>query len=264
MVRRDGPARIGEAVLAPERMRNGDWSAIDDRMWTVGQASKGGHPPQQNIPRRPSTLADVKRDTRPESRHPLDRDAPDRNPIPKMVTLYHDGSLIAELEDVIQSGSKDKRIDTLRRITDLFVTDADRFSVQQIRVFDDVLGHLIKRIEGKALAELSQRLGPIYNPPTEVVKRLARDDNVAVAEPILTQSCGLSDVDLIEIARTKTQSHLQAISARPQISANVTDILLIRGDSPVFHKLAGNFGANFSENGFAALVKRSKASRANP
>ena len=31
-------------------------------------------------------------------------------------------SLIVELEDAIESGSKDKRIDTLRRITDLFVS----------------------------------------------------------------------------------------------------------------------------------------------
>ena len=35
-------------------------------------------------------------------------------------------SLISELEDAIQSGSKDKRVDSLRRITDLFVADADQ------------------------------------------------------------------------------------------------------------------------------------------
>ncbi len=39
-------------------------------------------------------------------------------------------SLIAELESAIQSGSNDKRVDTLRRITDLFVADADRFNDQ--------------------------------------------------------------------------------------------------------------------------------------
>src|ERR1039458_10341393 len=100
-------------------------------------------------------------------------------------------SLIAELEDSIRSGSKDKRIDSLRRITDLFVADADRLNDQQIDVFDDVLGHLIKRIEGKALSELSRRLGPINNAPVEVVQRLARDDDIAVAEPVLKQSARL-------------------------------------------------------------------------
>lgn len=67
-------------------------------------------------------------------------------------------SLIAELESAIQSGSNDKRVDTLRRITDLFVADADRFNDQQIGTFDNVLSHLIKSIEGKALQELSRRL----------------------------------------------------------------------------------------------------------
>jgi uncharacterized protein (DUF2336 family) len=167
-------------------------------------------------------------------------------------------SLIGELEDALQSGSKDKRVETLRRVTDLFVTDADRFNDQQIQVFDDVLGHLIKRIEAKALTELSQRLAPVNKAPTDVVRQLARHDDIAVAEPVLTQSRCLSDADLIEIAKTKTQAHLLAISARPQIDTVVTDILLQRGDRPVFHRLAENAGASFSEDGFATLVEHSQ------
>src|SRR5580700_4815121 len=93
-------------------------------------------------------------------------------------------SLISELEGAIQSGSKDRRVDALRRITDLFVADADRLSNQQIEVFDDVLSHLIERIEGRALAELSNRLCQINNAPLDVIKRLARDDDVVVAEPV--------------------------------------------------------------------------------
>jgi uncharacterized protein (DUF2336 family) len=92
-------------------------------------------------------------------------------------------SLIAELEEAIESGSSDKRIDAFRRVTDLFVTDADRLTDQQIEVFDDIPGHLIKRIEAKALAELSRRLAPIHNAPVEVVRRLARNDDIAVDGP---------------------------------------------------------------------------------
>src|SRR3984893_8008117 len=167
-------------------------------------------------------------------------------------------SLISELEDAIQSGSKDKRVDSLRRITDLFVADVNRLNDQQIDVFDGVLCHLVKRIEGKALEELSRRLGPINQAPTEVVRRLAKDDNIAVAAPILTRSTRLSDNDLIEIANTKTQAHLLAISDRSQIGTTVTDVLLHRGGRDVVHKLAGNTGASFSENGFATLVKHSE------
>jgi uncharacterized protein (DUF2336 family) len=164
-------------------------------------------------------------------------------------------SLIIELEEALRSGSKDRRIDTLRRVTDLFVADADRLSDQQIDVFDEVLGHLIKRIESRALAELSRRLAPIQNAPTDVVRRLAEDDDIAVAEPVLTASRRLSESDLIEIANTKTQAHLLAISARAQIGTALTDVLLQRGNPDVFRTLAENTGAQFSDRGFETLVR---------
>ena len=70
-------------------------------------------------------------------------------------------SLISELENAIESGSKDKRVDTLRRITDLFVSDADRLNDLQIDVFDDVLGHLSEQAaaaEGER-PQADERLG---------------------------------------------------------------------------------------------------------
>src|SRR5216684_4625757 len=90
-------------------------------------------------------------------------------------------SLMADLEDAIKSGSQDRRVETLRRVTDLFLGDADRLNEAQVGVFDDVLCHLIKRIEIKAVAELSARLAPVDNSPIEVIRRLARDDEITVA-----------------------------------------------------------------------------------
>jgi len=168
------------------------------------------------------------------------------------------GSLIAELEDAIQGGSRDKRVDTLRRVTDLFLTDADRLNDQQIEVFDEVLGRLIKNVEEKTLAELSRRLGPVNNAPIEVLRKLARDDNIMVAEPVLTQSPRLSSNDLVEIANTKSQAHLLAISSRKRLDVTVTDVLVQRGDQQVVRRVAGNSGARFSETGYAALVQRSE------
>ena len=64
-------------------------------------------------------------------------------------------SLIAELESAVQSGTKTERVDTLRRITDLFLSTQDRLSAEQIDVFDEVIGQLGKQIETRALVELS-------------------------------------------------------------------------------------------------------------
>jgi hypothetical protein len=52
-------------------------------------------------------------------------------------------SLIVELEDVITSGSSEKRLDMLRRVTDLFLGDADRLNEAQVGAFDDVLCDLL-------------------------------------------------------------------------------------------------------------------------
>ena len=168
------------------------------------------------------------------------------------------GSLIAELEDAIQGGSRDRRVETLRRVTDLFLCDADRFNDQQIEVFDEVLGRLIRNIEEKALAELSRRLGPIKNAPVEVLRKLARDDNITVAEPVLTQSPRLSSDDLVEIANSKSQAHLLAISGRERLEMSVTDVLVRRGDQDVVRRVAGNSGARFSATGYETLVQRSE------
>jgi len=168
-------------------------------------------------------------------------------------------SLIVELEDAIKSGSQDRRVETLRRVTDLFLGDADRLNEAQIGVFDDVLVHLIQRIETKALAELSGRLAPIDNAPVEVIRNLARSDEIVVAGPVLSQSARLTTDDLVEIAQTKGQAHLLAISGRAHVEEVVTDQLLSRGDREVAHKLAKNAGARFSENGFGVLVEKSEA-----
>jgi uncharacterized protein (DUF2336 family) len=167
--------------------------------------------------------------------------------------------LISELEDAVQGGSAEKRVETLRRVTDLFLDDADRLNEQQISVFDDVLVHLIQRIETKALVQLSTALAPVAQAPVQAVGRLARHKEISIAGPILTQSNRLSDNDLIEIARANGQAHLLAISGRSSLNTNVTDVLIERGDHNVTHRLARNAGARFSEAGYSAMVKKAEA-----
>lgn len=165
-------------------------------------------------------------------------------------------SLISELESAIHSGSKEKRVETLRRVTDLFLSGAGRFTEEQIDVFDDVIGHLVRRIEGRALAELSERLAPVENAPMEVIRRLAHDDEIAIAAPVLSQSQRLTSQDLIGVARTKGQDHLLAISSRQRIEESVTDVLIERGNNNVIHRLSGNSGATFSEEGYLKLTRK--------
>ena len=166
-------------------------------------------------------------------------------------------SLIAELEVAVKNGTPEKRVDTLRRVTSLFLEGSDRLNEQQIGVFDDVLVHLIQRIESKALVQLSKSLAPVNNAPIEVIRSLSRHDEITIAGPVLAQSNRLSESDLVDVAKHGGQGHLLAISGRTSLSEAVTDVLVDRGNVEVHHTLARNSGAQFSKSGFATLVKKS-------
>jgi len=167
-------------------------------------------------------------------------------------------SLLTELEVSVKSGTPEKRVETLRRVTSLFLDESNRLNEQQIGVFDDVLVHLIERIEIKALVQLSKSLAPVDNAPIELIRRLSRHDEIMIAGPVLNHSNRLSDSDLLDIASHKGQEHLLAISGRPSLSEAVTDVLVERGSAQVHHSLARNAGAQFSESSFSTLVKKSE------
>jgi len=125
-------------------------------------------------------------------------------------------------------------------------------------VFDDVLCLLIARVETRAKAELSRRLAPIDYAPFEVIQHLAWDDEIEVAGTVLAQSSRLGTETLVEIASRKGQDHLLAISGRPDLPAAVTDVIVDRGEGRVIRKLANNASANFSEEGYSAIVARAE------
>jgi uncharacterized protein (DUF2336 family) len=154
--------------------------------------------------------------------------------------------LIAELEGAVMAGSGERRAAMLRRVTDLFLSNADHLNEQQLRVFDEVLVRLIERVENKALEQLSTSLATVDGAPTGAIRRLAYHTEISVAGPVLKGSSRIDDRDLVAIARSRGQDHLLAISERQIVSADVTDALLRRGDARVTNALAGNGGARFS------------------
>jgi uncharacterized protein (DUF2336 family) len=166
-------------------------------------------------------------------------------------------SLIDELEHALAAGSDEHRVEMLTRITDLFLAGANRYSDVQINLFDEVMTKLTSAIEAKARARLSVKLAGTANAPAGVIRKLAADDDIEVARPVLKNSRRLTDADLLANARVKGQPHLLAISERKTLSEAVTDVLVMRGDRQVAHSVVRNAGARFSDAGFRVLVRRS-------
>src|SRR6201996_2985771 len=165
-------------------------------------------------------------------------------------------SLIPGLEEIVRNGNPERRAEAARRIADLFFEDAAHLRPNHVDLFDEILIDLVPHTELIARAELAERLSLVANAPRVLVGRLARENEILVAGPILRRSPVLGEETLLEIARVKGQAHLLAMAERPKLSADLTDVIVERGDRDVVRRTAGNTGAKFSETGYTELIKR--------
>jgi uncharacterized protein (DUF2336 family) len=165
-------------------------------------------------------------------------------------------SFLTELEDAVSRGTAESCLQALWHATDILI--AGRYSEEQIWTFGEIIGRLAEEIELAARIRLANRLAPSSNAPIDVIKKLAFDDSIDVAGPVLRQSERLDAKMLVENAKCKSQQHLLAISKRKSISDDVTDVLIARGTIEVVTSVAANAGACLSRSGFLHLVKRSE------
>lgn len=166
------------------------------------------------------------------------------------------GSFVREVEEAVSGEDEVSRVITLRKMTDLFVEQAPQLAENHVSVFDEILVRLARNLEFRARIELSERLADIPNAPRGTISDLARDDLAEVARPILERSPRLGKGELLDIASKKSQDHLLAISRRSSLTADVTDILVERGNEIVVRAVAGNAGARFSHAGFSQLLEK--------
>ena len=163
-------------------------------------------------------------------------------------------ALIGQFRAALGSVSVDERQSARREVLDLFHAGAGSYSARQLAIFDRLMGHLIERMDRAGLVEMSAALAEASSLPSEVVRRLSSDNDIAVAAPILRKSPAISDDQLVAVAQTKSQDHLSAIAARARISEPVVDVLVERGTREVARQVAVNLGARLSDMAFARII----------
>src|ERR1700759_5680538 len=89
-------------------------------------------------------------------------------------------NLLDELQSTLAHGTVARRVETLRRVTDLFINGEVDYSDEQIGLFDDVFQCLIHHIEVSTRALLSNRIAPVDTAPPQTVRALALDDVIQV------------------------------------------------------------------------------------
>jgi uncharacterized protein (DUF2336 family) len=165
--------------------------------------------------------------------------------------------LLADLDTTLPQATESWRGMALRRIVDLFLSSAGRYSRDQVALFDAVMCRLMhKNIDRALLVDLSSRLASVADAPPEFIGSLARHIDPAISGPVLAQSTALTDQDIVEVAdRDRIDPNLLTkIAARPELSAAVTDVVLKRGNAAIYRMIIDNPNARVSEAGFARVI----------
>ena len=164
-------------------------------------------------------------------------------------------SFLQELDEAVLKGSAESREKALTYATDMLMVGG--YTESEIWTFGEVIGRLADAIEVAVRAQLAKRLACTAHAPMNIVQKLAFDDSIDVAGPILQHNERLDAKTLVKNIRTKGQSHLLAISKRKSLPSVVTDELVTRGNQEVVTSVASNSGACFSNFGFLHMIKRS-------
>ena len=163
-------------------------------------------------------------------------------------------SFLRDLDEAVSRGTPESRKRALWHTTDLMI--AGRYSDDEIWTFGEVIGRLADEIEVATRVQLAKRLARFEQAPVNIIHKLAFDDEIEVAGPVLRESGRLEPYALVANVCTKGQTHMLAISERKSIEESVTDVLVTRGNQEVVNSVVRNNGARLSDFGFLHMITR--------
>jgi uncharacterized protein (DUF2336 family) len=161
---------------------------------------------------------------------------------------------LVELIELAKEPSSHRRRELLREVTDVFFVEKVE-GADQVEAFDDILQKLSVTMEEAVRAELAERFASSSAAPTGLMRMLALDAP-DVARPVLERSTALSEQDLLDVAKTRGQAHLRAMSTRADLSERVTDAIVETADDDTLSVLARNDSAILSRASHEVLVDR--------
>ena len=170
--------------------------------------------------------------------------------------MSEDNSFLRDLDEAVSRGTPESRKRALWHTTDLMI--AGSYSDDEIWTFGEVIGRLADEIEVAARSHLAKRLASFDRAPVNIIHKLAFDDEIEVAGPVLRESERLEPYALVANVCLKGQTHMLAISERKSIEESVTDVLVTRGNQEVVNSVARNNGARLSDFGFLHMIQRAE------
>ena len=165
----------------------------------------------------------------------------------------------ALLLDLAKETSSEKRRDLLREITSMLVRDPKMQTSVNCSAFDEIAAVVVADLKSEARSEISHMLAKAPLPLGRTARELAMDD-IAVARPMLEHSTALTDNDLVDVASSRSQEHLMAVTRRTNIAERVSHALVEHGEDRVVASLLGNRGARIARPTYERVAERAQDS----
>lgn len=147
-----------------------------------------------------------------------------------------------------------------QRLADIVTWPATRIAPHERQLAGDILVGLLRSSDVELRARCAKRMALIVDAPKVVLRYLARDQ-IDVAEPLLENSPGLDDSDLIATIRAGSPAHWAAIARRRNLSETVTEALIRAGDAAVTEVMLRNTFTKLSAPGVDMIVAQSRQHR---
>lgn len=161
--------------------------------------------------------------------------------------------LVDDMDEGVRAGLAERIV---RLAPGLTADERDRARQTAYRVLERLAQDQIPRVR----QILSEALKDVADAPADVINRLARDAEEAVAAPVLEFSPVLRDEDLLDIiGENPTTATLSAISRRARVAADVADAIAATDDVGAIAVLLANPSAQIREETLDQLIDRAEA-----
>ena len=169
--------------------------------------------------------------------------------------------LSSEAIPPVDAPAPDVRRQLAKRLSDVICIPASQLTPQERHMAGDVLVELLRDTDKDLRKSVAKRLVMLNEAPRTILVILAKDD-IEVAQPVLEEAMGLTDSDLIQIAKKVSGAHRKLLAKRRKISDSVVDVLVEFLEEDVVETLLKNKGAEFSETALQRILTVSRSHQA--
>jgi uncharacterized protein (DUF2336 family) len=142
-------------------------------------------------------------------------------------------------------------------LSELFDGGVSALPPGERELMTEILERLIHEVEMSVRTALAEKLAADDGAPRSLISLLANDE-IPVAQPILSRSKALHDLDLVEIVQHRTLGHRLAVAMREKLSPVVCNALLENREMDVVMRVIENPGAEIAPTMVDKLVEESK------